>query len=983
MTLRTNLLAGSIVAAIAFTGTATAQTPAAQSATDSVTVPSKPGIHPAPTKQKPKQLQTVIVTGTNIPESDLATAQPVLTLTEHDIQATGQITAGSVLQQLPVVALDPLNRQSVNDGHPQEGGEFANLRNLGASRTLVLVNGHRWATDRDGEVDLSSIPSAVIERIDVLNDGASAIYGSDAIAGVVNIITKNKFNGLQANVYYGQNADGDGTNQQYSVLFGSTTDKSSFLMSISQTNEGAVLNKKRNLTRYPDGPYHPTDGWSLESPAGKFAYLTPSGGIGDVYALNALGDDTSNLSNYHLYNGSLSDQFNPTQYGMTRLPIKGNSLYMQETYNITNNLQFNITADYTQRKTNNSSGAGAGVALSPYSFPGNIPGVANLTGLISPDSIYNPTGQSVAFFTDITGIPAVVRTTVNTKHVDGGLNGSFNLGQQNWTWNANVDFNAQDYDIDNMNGMNLENVQNAIGPSFLSSGGTPMCGTPSDVISGCIPWNALAGPSGMTSALRSYLFVSAPWQQFTRTTVYSANAAGGLFDIPLGGTVALALGVDRQYQAINTHLDPLVQSGVTTFSAPQPTSGHYSVNEAYWELSVPLLENLPGAYSLGFDFAGRYSNYSTFGGQYNGKYSFTWQPIEDLLVRGGFAQSFRSPSLNDMFGGSSRFSVYLLDPCDAEYGAQVYGSAIHNACVSSLATAAPGVQAASFRQLDGAGKPITTPSPIPPLLVNFSSNPNLGPETSDTRTLGFVYSPHYLHGLNVGVDWFRTTIWNAVTLPDPNLIMQFCYEGQAASCTFTRDPATGQLSSFSFGYMNLGKLITQGYDVTANYAFPESRFGDFQLRMMSTYLQKYGTQSAPGAPMQWAVGWSESGVANWRLRSNVAIDWHRGNIGATWTLRYFSSLREPCQFSTECNQPNYISPVSGLSPANRDGAIAFNDLNVHMILPWKGTVSVGVNDIFDRRSPVMYSSLSNSGSVPLQGAYDLDRYFYVSYQQTF
>lgn len=976
------LLAISVIAAIAAGGGAVAQASDSRALSSPSTADAQSTSAAAPDataagdqeKEAPHKLQRVVVTGTRIPKADIATAQPLVTLDSQEIAATGQIGIGAILQQLAITSLNPLNRQSVNDGHPQAGGAFVNLRNLGAARTLVLVNGHRWATTRDGGVDLSSIPSAAIARIEILKDGASAIYGSDAIAGVVNIITKSHFDGLQANAYYGVNGEGDGINERYSVSMGKTGEKSSFFMSLSETKQGVVWARNRALTRYPMGPRHPKKGWSLDAPAGKFALLGPSGNPTSVYALNQLGADATNIANYHLYTGSPSDKYNANMLSMARLPIDAKTLFVHGNYDFTPNVSFVATAAYTQRL---SSVKGAGMGLSSSSFPDQF------SGHISSGSVFNPVASDIGFYTRLTGLRSVRRNTSDTKHIDAGLVGQFNIGIQNWRWDVNVDVNSSSYDIRRIGGLNLSHVQAAIGPSFVDAGGVAHCGSPGSVINGCIPWNVLGGSSSMTPELGNYLGVNATWRQFTDNKAYSADLSGGLFDIPFGGTVAVAFGVQRRELSIRTRLDPLVLSGVTSFSAQQPTQGGYGVNAAYGELSIPLLEGVPGAQRLAFDIARRYSHYSTFGGTTNSKYAFTWQPINDVLVRGSFSQAFRSPSLNDMFGGSSRFSVYMLDPCDAKYGAQIYGSAVHAACSASLATAAPGVSAATFRQLDGAGKPIATSSPIPPLLVDFSSNPNLGPETSNSRTLGFIYSPHFVPGLNIGVDWYKTEVWNAVTLPDPNLIMRFCFQGNKGSCTFTRDPTTGQLDSFAFGFMNLGKLLTEGYDVSVKYKVPQTSFGKFQVRLRASYLDKWGRQSAPGHPMRWQVGWSESGIANWRLRSNLSLNWQRGPVGATWTIRYFSGLREACEFSSECNQPNHVSPLTGLSPARRVGAIAFNDINVHVAFPWEGKLTVGVNNLFDRDPPITYSSLSNSGSPPVQGAYDLDRYMYVSYQQRF
>jgi iron complex outermembrane receptor protein len=262
-----------------------------------------------------------------------------------------------------------------------------------------------------------------------------------------------------------------------------------------------------------------------------------------------------------------------------------------------------------------------------------------------------------------------------------------------------------------------------------------------------------------------------------------------------------------------------------------------------------------------------------------------------------------------------------------------------------------------------------------------------------------VYSPHYVDGLDFTVDYYNIYIKNIITSVVAQDILNYCYvQNDPSFCDrFTRatsnDSATGLVAG-SVNYLNesltnLGTLKTEGYDIGIHYRLPETSFGRFRIASDSTYLTKYETASGPGAIPSTPVGFMNGEDGMYRLRSNLQVDWEYKQFGASWTVRYYSGLKDNCYSNTpgsvvECSSPNYTNPWWGTYGMSQKGSVAFNDAQFRFTAPWKGVFSVGVNNIFNKKGPYYYAvTTSGTGSAPYNPAFDIDRYFYVSYDQKF
>ncbi len=929
--------------------------------------------------EKAKRLETVTVTGSRIRSVDVETAQPVFTMTQSDIQKTGLINVGDILQNLSIAGTPTFSKAAVLVSNSEQGGQYINLRNLGENRTLVLVNGKRWASSLAGYTDMSTIPASLIERIDILKDGASSVYGSDAIAGVVNIILKDHFDGAEVSGYVGENESGDGTQQSYSLTLGTSSEKSSLMFGANMNKGGAVWSKSRALTSYTYGPNHAEDGLSGTGPWGRIRQVTATGGPTGVNLVRnhtgtwdgvGVAEGPSNqLTSYH--NGLTEDDyFNPTQQMMFTPPNELKSIFTSGRYDFNENVSFKSNAMYAERDNRRQV---AGYPLNSLSQPTH-------PVYVSGQSYYNPLpGEDLFFYRRTIEVPRVTDSNVKSYHFDGALEGVFEVAQRTWNWDVGFDYNKYDVTETNTGNLNLLNLKQALGPSFLNGAGVVQCGTAASPISldTCVPFDILGGPSNSTASALKYVNTMGQSTQQSLSQDYTANITGSLLDLP-AGPLGAAAGFEHRQISGYDRPDQLSASGWSTDLSGGGTNAKYHTNEFYVEFNVPVLKDLPGAKELSFDVASRYSKYSNFGSTTNNKYSLVWKPIDDLLVRGTFAKGFRAPTLDDTFGGGSQTFDQYTDPCDARFGAAATNPAVAASC------AAAGVPA-GFRQLATTGLPISSPNTQSTSPYNAGvGNDKLQPEFSTTRTAGLVFSPQWVPGLDVSVDWYNIRIDNKITGLSANDILNQCYEQNiASSCgDFTRNAATHQVENLNRGNVNLGMLRTEGYDFGAHYRLPEFGYGKFTVSLDSNYLKTYDQQSAAGADVLGYVG--QFGLPRWR--ANLGFDWSLGNWGATWGMRYFGAYRDACwESDVECNQPNYEGKSWGDVGANRKGAIVFNDAQLRYSFPWNGRLSVGVKNIFDKKPPTSYSAYldgANSASA-VDPLLDLDRYIYIQYTRKF
>lgn len=916
-------------------------------------------------------LDRLEVTGSRIRGADMETQQPVITLNREALEKQGFTSVADVLQNLTSAGSPAISRAYTLASGENVGGYYVDLRNLGAERTLVLMNGKRLGATTSGLQDLSQIPMSAIERIEILKDGASAIYGSDAIAGVVNVITRKRFDGGEANVYVGQYGQGDGDTNQYSLTLGAEGERGGVTLSAEYSKQEPVMAANRWFSKHGNaGPDYPTSGWSPITQNGTWCdprvwgNCLPSDDenapLPEWHTLNPGGDPT-NPNDYHKL--TAGEYSNANQQMMNQTGIERKSLYVNGNYDLTDSIVFNADVLYNQRTTRSQI---AGYPYQSQAFGTPLAG----------NSAFNPIGQDIEFRRRLWEVPRTTESDLKTLRFAPTVSGYFELAGKTWDWDVGALWNRNELTKTGHGDMSLIASQQALGESFLN-GGVAQCGSLANPIplTDCRPWNPLL-PYGVAGAgslsdpeLQKFLFPYFTDTGTTKTTSYTANLSGALVDLP-AGELGIAMGYEHREESGRFVPDAFAQSGQSTGLGSTTTEGGYKLNEFYLELNVPVLADLPFAKELTFNAATRYSDYNNFGDTLNSKFGLVWRPMDELLVRATYAEGFRAPTISDLYGGTSTSFESYVDPCGTGASNSVAGNA---ACTNA------GVSP-NYVQLGQGGVPCETyPCQTPDQFIS-TANANLQPETSTSKTAGLVWSPRWVSGLDISLDWYNYKISNMIIADGVDRILRDCYIlGDSSRCgSHTRAP-DGHIDTMVYSITNLGAMETEGYDLGIKYRLPELAIGQISLNWDTSYVVKYdelGQNDKGEAITIGRVG--EPGV--FRVRSNLGANWQYGDFGVSYTARYYSGMKESCVRNRPCNDVDHVANGEA-DPLRRQGSNTFHDIQASWQAPWNATIAMGANNVFNHQGPIMFTAPNSS--FPYYGGFEIGRFVYMKYTQRF
>ncbi len=915
-------------------------------------------------------LDRLEVTGSRIRGANMETQQPILTLSRENLEKQGFTSVADVLQNMTSAGSPAISRSESLASGENVGGYYIDIRNLGANRTLVLMNGKRLGATSGGYQDLSQIPMSAIERIEVLKDGASAIYGSDAIAGVVNVITRKNFDGAEANVYIGQYGEGDGDLNQYSFTLGSAGERGSLTLSAEYSKQDPVMAKDRWFSR--NGGKGPNTTAADLSPIGPNGVWCDPRVFGDCLqkkdgptviwqTLNPGGNPT-NENDYHPL--TPGEYANANQQMSLQTGIERKSVYVNGTYDFTDNVSFNADILYNERSTDQQI---AGYPYQSQSFETPLAG----------NSAFNPIGQDVEFRRRLWEMPRTTESKLKTLRFAPTISGFFDFAGKSFDWNGGALFNRNESTKSNHGDMSLIAARQALGQSFIDADGVARCGTAAKPIAGCLAWNPLlpagvAGPGSLDNKdLQEFLFPTFTTTGVTKTTSFTADLAGSIVTLP-AGDLGFAIGVEHREEEGRFVPDAFMQSGEYTGLPQSTTNGKYDLDEVYLELNIPVLADMAFAKELTINVAGRYSDYSNFGDTVNGKFGVTWRPLDELLVRGTYAEGFRAPSVDNMYGGIGGSFEKYTDPCGIGAPGSVNGNAACNAAGVPL----------GYTQLGQGLIPCTTyPCQTPDQFIS-GSNPALKPETSTSKTIGVVWSPRWVQGLDISLDWYNYQIKDMIISDSVNRILRDCYVlGDNSRCANVVRAADGHISDMFYGLANLGQMETEGYDLGVKYRLPEMSFGQISIDSQTTYTAKYDEVGQNSKGQNIIVG-NVGSPGIFRVRSNLGVNWEYGDFGVNYTARYYSGMKETCVSKAEgwCDLPNRYENGEK-APLRTTGSNTFHDLQVSYKAPWDATIAVGANNVFNHRGALQYSAPNSDFAY--YGGFDIGRFLYMKYTQRF
>jgi iron complex outermembrane receptor protein len=566
------------------------------------------------------------MTGSRIRRDPNRFSAPVEVYARSDIERSGAQTLGELLRFVPAVVGNSTSTAISNGG---DGTATVTLRGLPASNTLILINGRRIANDGlAGEsVDLNSISPAAVERVEILKDGASAIYGSDAIAGVVNIIMKRDFHGFLAESYIGESSRGDLTTTTQTLQYGTSFRDGGLFISASHYEQEPLFSRDRAVSRSADT--RPLGGTDLRSSATPDARVVLPDGrslIADGAGYRAAGSE--DLFDYQAFTSAV-------------VPLRRSSVYASVTRDLSEQVTALLEATYLQ------TNARATLAPTPL-----FTGFEQEPISVAADNIYNDFGQEI---TDVRRrlLEFPGRLQLNESRV-GRLSAIVEGLYADWHWDIGVNWSRSQARETATNLVDANRLRRALGPAAGCQGAD---------VDGCVPVDIM-GPAGSISAEQvDYLRLDGRTRGDTTLSSAALNLSNALLNLP-AGRGDLALGLEFRHESTAKVPDERLASigtiGATNF---QPTRGERKILELYAESRVPLWSNASGGRNLQLEAAIRHSAYSDFGSSTNPKVGLKWQLGPSLTLRGGYAFGFRAPSLSELYEGSSEQQAFIADPC--------------------------------------------------------------------------------------------------------------------------------------------------------------------------------------------------------------------------------------------------------------------------------------------------------------------------------
>ncbi len=909
-------------------------------------------------------VQEVVVTGSRIQRSDTSSVGPLQTLTSEDIVAAAPTSVGDLLQALPSVGM------SLNSNGTQGtsfGVSSINLRYLGSAegsgnRTLVLVDGHRWVNAVGGRgfrdfVDLNTIPLGIIDRIEVLKDGASAIYGADAIAGVVNIHTKQRLDGFEAAARYGLTDRGDNENVSGFVNWGMQGERASALLSLSYNDTKPLLTMDRALTAraivpLTAPPTSPRGLYVLPGLSNNAFFGTPAG-----FAANAQGAITrlpgggpvgagAAADNSFRVASLPADDFNTQSQGIYAIgPSERYGAFARFGWRWSDDLELHAEALYNRRESNQ--------LFSPVGL--DVRGSRGFA--ISNDQAFNPFGtangvplaNARAFSGNTFRIQRVAEEVGNRNNVQRidtarlalGLDGRLQLAGE-WRWDAFLSWSRNEATFDAFNQVNYDHVYQALRSPAVCAAAT-----------GCTPLDLFGT---MTPQMADYIRYNGHDEQVATQVDFAVNASRELFALP-AGAVGFAMGYEYRREKADDRPDAFAASlstvqplsggapqPPTTAQAREPTAGSYDLHEIYAELNLPLLRDLPFAYRLDVDAAARYSEYSTVGGEATAKFGLAWRPVQDLLLRGTYSQGFRAPSILELYQGRRLTNFQAVDPCNGG-GAGLPGCA--------------GVPSTYNQNQFGGGT------------INgvVSGNENLEPETADTFSAGLAFTPGFLPGASLTFDWFRIDVDNAIAAQTATQLLQACAIRQV-NCDLIDRASSGEVLELRQAVVNLSSIHVSGFDTTLGYAF-DTRIGDFTASVDASYLDSFRTtivQPDGSTEIDERAGKSDQPRSTFpRWKGQASLRYSRGDFDAGYKARYIGSSYDVAG-----------NPVNG----GEIDAITYHDLQLaYSFGDSKYRVALGIDNFTDRQPPASWANNPINFDIY---TYDIrGRYMYATFRATF
>lgn len=957
--------------------------------------------------QGPEPIEEIVITGSRIARRDFVAVSPIVTVDAALIQASGSVTLEETLNEMP--QLVPSANASA-DLSPRSGQASANLRGLGYQRTLVLVDGRRiQPASGNGAADLNMIPPGLIRSVEVITGGASAIYGSDAVTGVINVKLRKDVEGIEIRTQHGMAEEGDGFTQDYNLLVGGNFDEGqgNGFLSLSYSNRESVLSADRRYfgrygasTSLPQG-YWVTDATNLATQAATDAvfdsYGYPAGTVSRTTRLYFNTDGTlftgsgpdgprnyrdgfDGLASNLIVNPNNSLRYDSDPFVYIQKPLDRTNVFARSEYTVSPNLTVFAQGDYLTYETTANrlpNVQGSFSSFIPLTIPITNPFISpDLASLLAsrpqPDDDFGITKRSAE------NTPIFQRFNYDVFEVVVGASGNF--ASDNWTWDAYGSYGEtahEESQIDYASNVALNNLLDA------PDGGTSICDG---------GWN----PFGLHAMSRSCL------DYVNRTThstvnldqyIFQFNVQGSLFELPAGET-QLAAGVEYRKNNYTYEPDALISTGELAGYLPiQATAGSTDVQEIYAEFLVPLTARDSAIRETNLDVAYRYSDYDSIGGTSTYKADLDWIPYDGLRIRGGYSKAIRAPSAGELFApeaiGNAGFGAPGAagsgDACDIR---SYYRSAsnpdsdlVRSLC---LEQGLPAALIDTYMNVETSATLVT------------GGNVELQEEAADTYSIGAIFqisgSSAWFSDFSVSLDYYSIKIDAAVGTVTSGLAMQRCFNSDGSNptlnvdnfyCTLiSRDPGDGDPSLVQNPLFNLGGYKTSGVDLSIDWHIPLAEVGlgersrDLVLSSFINRLDKFEIQTLDGTPFVDYAG--TIGNSQIEPYATARPDWKAittfkylsGPLDVALRWRYLGRMENSANVGT-----------GGTLPATK--SVSYFDLNGGYNFTDDIAVRLGVVNLLNQDPPV--TSINSQGIASTDATtYDvIGRRYFVQFNVDF
>lgn len=911
---------------------------------------------------KATQLQTITVTGTRIRSQTITASSPVSEISQEQFKVTGSTRVDDLVNQMP--QMSPVFDSFQNNG--ATGYPTADLRGLGTNRTLVLVNGQRLQAGTAFAADLSQIPAALVKRVDILTGGASAVYGADAVAGVVNFVLDDQFEGFQVNAGYSAYQH----NNDNEYIQGLETKKG-----YNAPNGGSGFDgKSRNIdviwgSAFADGKGHAASWLTFRKNDPLFQGQRDY----SACALNSTGtacggSGTAPQPNFYIFdsnfNGDLAhlDQatghwvagqgqsYNYAPLNYYQRPESRVNYGLSLKYEVNEHFRPFLDFMYTHRSSSiqvAESGTFFGQTLSlPCSSPLLGTACADLAGPLGLTDTTNPLTVYVGK-RNTEGGPRFFDQKDNSYRAVTGATGD--LGTY-WSYN--------------LTGIVGQTTSTTVGTHDLLSDRitSALLGCPAGSFSGCLPYNVWV-PGGVTAAAAQALEGTSVLVTTTKLSSVNGYVSGSLpYSLPWadGDNISLVGGAEWRKEQYNFTADSNSQAGnFAGAGGPSlPLNGQTQVKEVFAEAGVPIIENKGILDNLNLDLGYRYSDYKLSGSANTYKLGFSSQFAQNFRVRGGYNRAIRAPNIGELY---STNQIALWDGSDPCAGA--------TPTLSQQQCANTGVSAAQYGSIPD--------SPAGQYNQFVGGNKDLKPEQADTYTLGIAVTP--IEGLEASLDYYDIRIKDRIGTIGAATILQSCATtGNPTLCGLIhRNPATGDLWLGQTGLVtnttsNFGNLKTRGIDVSANYNW-DMFGGRMRASLVGTRLVAFKVDPLPGVSSEAAydcAGKINLSCQNPEWRHIVSLNYSRDWWSVNMRWRYFGSLDYTLTDGSPGTKDSHL-----VARGNKLAAANYLDVSTTFQLGQMVDLTLGVNNITDLAPPMLGNTLVLNGNSP--GGYDqAGRYFF-------